>query len=59
MASSAAMLSENDFDADSEVLSVTVTVKLYVPPVVGVPLRRPLAAFKVNPGTGALVISQE
>jgi hypothetical protein len=52
------MLTENDFVAVSEVLSVTWTVTLNVPPVVGVPLNTPDDAFKVKPGTGPLVINQ-
>ena len=43
------MVSVNAFDALPELLSITWTVKLDVPAVVGVPLIAPEVAFNVRP----------
>jgi len=43
------MVSVNAFDALPELLSITWTVKLDVPAVVGVPLIAPEVAFSVRP----------
>jgi hypothetical protein len=58
MASWAAMLSEKDFVAVSWVLSVTWTVKLNVPPVVGVPVMLPPGLKFKPPGGAPKVMAQ-
>ena len=50
MTSAGATIKTSALEAEVEALSVTITVKLYVPTVVGVPLRNPLLASSVNPG---------
>ena len=50
MASAGATINISALEAVFEALSLTVTVKLYVPAAVGVPLRNPLLASSVNPG---------
>ncbi len=50
MASAGATIIVSALEAMFEALSVTVTVKLYVPAVVGVPVRNPLLASSIIPG---------
>ena len=50
MTSAGATIKTSALEAGVEALSVTITVKLYVPTVVGVPLRNPLLASSVSPG---------
>src|SRR5205085_2648716 len=54
-----AMVMDNAFDADAPTLSLTASVKLAVPAVVGVPVIAPVPALRFSPAGSAPTVTDQ